>query len=396
MIEQAKSIASEFVLPSSTDWAQLPTAPEVAKVRALVYSFRAPGTWKRLLPAWRRAKAYIQSRMAAAGEKLTAATLGSKTGRNYIVGAAYHAYESSTAISAVSSCIQAISLALAVSDEEPPSSFLLRVLRTVSNKNRSQAARKVAAITLEEAGMLNDGWGRPGQPIVHRMVAMALCLAFVRLLRFSDFALVNLAFIYWMGDKGFAFKIGRRKNDQTMIFTDWMCVADKPGPYSFVKNFRAFVRDTNPTVEIPSWGCADSSAFVFRDFGLPKTPPVGESRVSGKSWRGKSERVLTSDGSLPITCATTNAIYQKWLRWTRFALVACCPHISEADAALFGTQSCRRGGNTALWKRGVPKEMRLFAGGWRDPTSEPGYLESTLTDQIEMSRGRDGEIALSL
>ena len=50
---------------------------------------------------------------------------------------------------------------------------------------------------------------------------MALCLAFVRLLRFSDFALVNLAFIYWMGDKGFAFKIGRRKNDQTMIFTDW-------------------------------------------------------------------------------------------------------------------------------------------------------------------------------
>ena len=79
-----------------------------------------------------------------------------------------------------------------------------------------------------------------------------------------------------------------------------------------------------------------------------------------------------------------------------FALAACCPHISDADAALFGTQSCRRGGNTALWKRGVPKEMRLFAGGWRDPTSEPGYLESTLTDQIEMSRGRDGEIALSL
>ena len=63
MVEQAKSIAGEFVLPSSTDWAHMPTAPEVAKVRALVYSFRAPGTWKRLLPAWRRAKTYIQSRI---------------------------------------------------------------------------------------------------------------------------------------------------------------------------------------------------------------------------------------------------------------------------------------------------------------------------------------------
>ena len=84
MVEQAKHIASEIRLPSSTDWAHMPTALEVAKVRALVYSFRAPGTWKRLLPAWRRAKAYIQSRMAAAGEKLTAAALGSKRGRNYI------------------------------------------------------------------------------------------------------------------------------------------------------------------------------------------------------------------------------------------------------------------------------------------------------------------------
>ena len=175
-----------------------------------------------------------------------------------------------------------------------------------------------------------------------------------------------------------------------------MCVADRPGPYSFAKNFRAFVRDTNPGVDIPFWGCADSSAFIFRDFGLPRAPPPGTERTCGRSWRGKSERVLTSDGRLPISCESGNAIYQKWLRWSRFALEACCPHISAADAKLFGTQSCRRGGNTALWKRGVPKEMRLFFGGWRDPTSEPGYLESMLSDQIEMSRGRDGGSVLTL
>ena len=51
--------------------------------------------------------------------------------------------------------------------------------------------------------------------------------------------------------------------------------------------------------------------------------------------------MLTSDGRLPISCESGNAIYQKWLRWSRFALEASLRRAREGVEAVLRKSTAR-------------------------------------------------------
>ena len=85
-------------------------------------------------------------------------------------------------------------------------------------------------------------------PLVLRQIALQMELSFHKLLRFSCMALVNLHFVYWMG-KSFAFKLVKRKNDQTGKLP-WQVVG-WTSTDCLVQRFRNFVIHTNPRLKIP-------------------------------------------------------------------------------------------------------------------------------------------------
>ena len=63
-------------------------------------------------------------------------------------------------------------------------------------------------------GERREGWGGRDMPLILKQIALQMELCFFKLLRFSCMAIVNLFFVYWMG-KSFAFKLVKRKNDQS-------------------------------------------------------------------------------------------------------------------------------------------------------------------------------------
>ena len=65
--------------------------------------------------------------------------------------------------------------------------------------------------------------------------------------------------------------------------------------------------------------------------------------------------------------------YEAALKLMRRALRECCGY-SEAQAAGFGTQSLRRGGDTALFEAGVGAERRRLLGMWKTEAVELSYI----------------------
>jgi hypothetical protein len=52
----------------------------------------------------------------------------------------------------------------------------------------------------------------------------------------------------------------------------------------------------------------------------------------------------------------------------------------------FASQSCRRGGDTHLWKNGVSKEVRNAMGCWKTPEVELEYLEMELEEHLKFDK----------
>ena len=143
---------------------------------------RAPSTWRKLVGPWRRARAYIMNKVEADGRVFDRATLSKYT--YYVAGAAVDAFKKNPAVSAVSSCLQACAMALRVSGITMEKHFLAQVMERVCKGKRHASARKVAAITWEEAklALYNDEWGARGADIVNQMLSIALVLLFKQLL----------------------------------------------------------------------------------------------------------------------------------------------------------------------------------------------------------------------
>ena len=55
---------------------------------------------------------------------------------------------------------------------------------------------------------------------------------------------------------------------------------------------------------------------------------------------------------------------------------------TQKQCKVFASQSLRRGGDTALWKNGATKEVRMAMGCWRTSEVELEYLETEVDSQL--------------
>ena len=202
-------------------------------------------------------------------------------------------------------------------------------------------------------------------------------LSTYKLLRFSCAAIINLHFVYWFG-KHFAYKLLKRKNDQAgqmqwqvVAWTDKDCLAQR---------FRDFVVDTNSGLVIPEHGFANSKKFVFRAVGPPANRNTGHNHPDKLAKMGV-EDVITGDGTLPISCEVSRKSYTTPVKLMRKAMRRFNEY-SHVQSESFATQSLRRGGDTALWKQGCTREVRLAMGAWKTPEVELQYLETELEEQL--------------
>lgn len=141
----------------------------------------------------------------------------------FVTAAAVHAYNTSSAIRAAFSCLQACHKAMRMSHIHVVAQEYEKNLARGAKLECSTALKKVAAISWKEMRVIvkgvdpvtrrREGWGGRHMPLVLRQIALQMEMSFHELLRFSCMTLVNLHFVYWMG-KSFAFNQVKRKNDQ--------------------------------------------------------------------------------------------------------------------------------------------------------------------------------------
>jgi hypothetical protein len=230
-----------------------------------------------------------------------------------IAAAAVHAYNTSSAVGAVSSCLQACHKALRISKITVIEQEYDKALAKVATLEQKTALKKVAAISLPELnavvhgavvnGERREGWGGRDMPLVLRQMALQMELSFYKLLHFSCMAIVNLFFVYLMG-KSFAFKLVKRKNDQSGNLP-WLVVA-WTAKDCLAQRFRDFVIDTNPGLVIPAWGFARSKNFLIqtdrpvgaqahRTFALQEVPEIG--RGLRHQWHWIAADLLREEGT---------------------------------------------------------------------------------------------------
>jgi hypothetical protein len=244
--DEADAIAMECILPGARPWHFSSAGPEMMQAAALVVHGTSILTWRKLKAPWRKVWAYIMSRMDMDVLFFCADTLATR--QWYVMAAAVHAYNTSSAIKAVSSCLQACHTAMRMSHVRVVVQEYDKALTRVAKLERSTALKKVAAVSWKEVHAIvkgvdlvtgrREGWGGRHMPLVLRQIALQMELSFHELLSFLCMALVNLQFIYWMG-KSFAFKLVKRKNDQIGKLP-WQVVA-WTGTDCLPQRFRNFV-----------------------------------------------------------------------------------------------------------------------------------------------------------
>ena len=221
---------------------------------------------------------------------------------------------------------------------------------------------------------------------------LSVLIAFKRLLRYDGVTQVNVLFIYWMGRRGLALKLGTRKNDQHNM-QEWLLLPGSGRARGVAQMLREFCIDTNPDLIFPGpdkYGFAKglkagADRFVFRKFGL----------VDGHTKKGYRRWEMKSDGSSPISLEVTRDTYRRYLRRSRVMLRECCG-LDEADAALFSLQSWRRSGATALLEAGATVEQRMAMGGWKTFKVQEGYLDRMMDDELDAQKNKAGEFIIPL
>ena len=407
--------AGKFRFPDDRrrEWAGSSAAAELEFVESQKHKVNRPGTWTRLWPAWQKAEAFLRKKMEADGRQFAAATLVAYPW--YLTAVAANAFLTSTAINAVTNTVQAVRKAAFMSGFSLGEGDLgLSVLRRVCKQERTQEARKVMALSLGQVQKIMKKWlMAESATVVERMIAAAMTLGFLKLLRWSDCMLVWLKYIYWMGESGFAYAIVRRKNDVYMIGC-WHVVSDTGKRTCFARRFKRLVKELYPGVQLPrgkAWGFASgpgSEAFVFRDFGVRESvkAAAAAARKAARKRKRNAKRApaagdgyklyhklrvleeVKGDGYLPLSDDPKRTSYQHYLTRFRKALEVCCG-LTRAQAAIYGTQSMRRGGANRMWKAGKSKEDRMKAAQWKTPEMDLVYLQQTVEDQREYAKDLD-------
>ena len=330
----------------------------------LVTEWRAHTTWRRYAPAWRKARRWLKRQCKASGKEFCVATF--REYPRFLSAMAVWALRTSTAQTAVESVVLATRMALRLNGLEVADDVITRIARESARRSRGTMTRKKAGFTVDMVKAINAEWGAKSAPLARRMVALAIVIGFLGLLRFSDLRVICISGILWMRE-GVVIVLPVRKNAQTQ--PSLVFVAETGEPTGAVARLRAMVTELAGRAP-PREGVLQDSRFLFRQIR----------RVNGYTHPHRMEQTVGT-GRVMLD----DSGYSAYLHGFRRAARCCCGFGAEAAKEL-GTQSLRSGGDTYLHAMGVSAEERRDVGQWATPLVERGYLRRTLKEKLSFMR----------
>jgi hypothetical protein len=345
---------------------------------------KAEGTWRRYLPLWRKARQYMTAKLLGNGKAFNCANL--RADQRYVLAAVTHKYRSDNTLTGTNMMCCAVKWAMKLNNIELDHEFHLNAIVQVARLERSGVVSKKKGITASHVRRVCDAWGNVDRLPYHAfssaadkrglrylMMAAAIGVGFMTLCRFSDLATMCVGGIFWC-EEGVQICLTIRKNNQQGT-PEWHPIADSGRPNSVVAVLRRYVRSLGYV--IPSLGCIDNRrSFLFR----PVTYDSGHSHRSRQSPR-------LGDGRQMLRFAPSPD-YNAFLGALRHALESCCG-MSKQQAKAYGTQSLRSGGDTHLWRCGIPAEIRRELGRWATPSVEYGYLRLGVSERLALVQALD-------
>lgn len=255
----------EFFLPSELESGRGPSVCDafISRARAsLLPLFRAPGTWRKYLGPWRRARAFMRAAVEADGHVWCVETLQDT---RYTQACAVWAFETTTTPSAVDTMVLAIRMALRVNGIElGERSFITKMVTSVARRQRKLPVKKKNGISWKEVSEILEGYGGDSCPTWSIMIAVWVGIGFLSLLRYSDARLIRLDGVYWL-EKGVSIFLPRRKNMQEGEGS-WLPVADTGGAFSAVAVLRRLFARLGHVVPVGHVGVfGTAKVFLLRD-----------------------------------------------------------------------------------------------------------------------------------
>ena len=372
----ATSQSRDFALPGSS-LGRDPSRPIACddyldRAADMLVAWRAAGTWRRYHGAWMRVRPWLERMVKASGLEWHVSTL--RDDPRFFTAAARWVYERSPAITAVESAVLAMRMAMRVSGIPVGDDFVTGIIREVTRRERKKSVRKKQGVTFRLVALVNVKWGDVGAPLWRRSVAIMVAIGFVALGRFSDTVLVHTRFIYWCPE-GCVLIVMRRKTNQHCVPTLWPVAetgrVDAAGrPVSLVARLRRLVLDlTDARPPVEGWPDpkVGRHGFLLRDI----------SPISGARHPGRIRYALSRRCERPLG----RRGYRHYLDRFRDGLRECCG-MSKPQAAEYGLQSMRSGGDTWLYEKGASQAVRMAVGDWKTPGVEAGYLRIAVQQKL--------------
>ena len=343
--------------------------------------YRAPGTWTTYAGPWRKAWAFVAAQLRQT-HRVAVPTVAAMVERRYLAWAhAMQVYNATKGVSSLAVTCGAINFACSVNGQPPiMNDFPMKMLKGVARRQRGQPPKKMHELRSPELRLVIAEWGFRSGAGWRRQMALFMALGRQLLGRFSDIAVLRCDGMVFF-DTGVLFCVARRKNEQGGKW-QWIPLYDAGGQHSVVALLRRHLTDLGFVVPLGTKGgtwlhsvpqTADVHSFLMR-------PLV---RSSTRTMPAFIQYTL-GDGGRSL-CSDRRTGYTPVLRELRHALRACCGY-SEAQACGFGTQSMRRGGDTALFESGMPQERRQLLGMWRTPTVELSYIGFTIKQSLSWAK----------
>jgi hypothetical protein len=362
----------------------------LARLSARQRHFRAPSTWKTYLGPWTKAwtwcEPHLQEEMRAEGNTRWAfPTVVDLAAHAHIAHAFAQLRSEKCKIAAVTTTCTAINFAMALHEcDDIMNAFPVKMLREVMRRKLGRPVNKMNELRRTECCDIVREWGfRSGCPW-KRQIALMMALGRALLARFSDLAVVQVRGIVFLKG-GALICVAHRKNSQHGKYT-WLPLADSGDEYSTIRLLRLHLAGLGYALPSARWG-ADSE--LTRRVGTGKIGDGGGflfcpmRRKGGHTHVMQRRYALQGGGASMLGSDTTG--YKVVLAMMRRALRECCGY-SATMAGTFGTHSCRRGGDTALFDAGVSQEKRQLLGMWKSGDVELTYIGFSATQHLEWAR----------
>ena len=351
--------------------------------------YRRPGTWTTYLGPWRNAWAWIEPKLRVEMQ-LETGCIARPTVEDLVehahIAHAYAQLRSRTnKIGAVKATCTAINFAMSL-HEQPDimNAFPMRMLREVMRRDLGTHVKKMHELRRGETIDIINRWGFESDCPWRRQVALMMALGRALLLRSAGLFLLQVRGIFFLPD-GALLCVARRKNVHHGKFA-WLPLSDSFKERSTVALLRLHLAglgydvppphargDTDGARRVGVGKVGDNRGFLFRPM----------QRRKGYTHAHKTEYTLQGGALSMAVCKTTG--YNATLKLMRRALTECCGYSAKRCKA-FGTHSCRRGGDTALFDAGVSQEKRQLLGMWKTAEVELTYIGFDATQHLRWAR----------